>query len=141
MNWWTNFVKEFKNQILASKTIVSLMRKKNLVKALSYIDTRSSHIIKNKLPYCNLWFVFQVKCKISNFFTFKDEIPSFLRSGIVFKCQCGGRNATYYGKTKRRFKFRMSEQVRTLFPKELITCLILKIFQLSLPTKMTLKLS
>ena len=53
----------------------------------------------------------QTKCKISNFFTFKDKIPSLLRSGIVYKFQCGSCNATYYGKTKCHFKVRMCEQL------------------------------
>ena len=55
--------------------------------------------------------IFQTNCKISNFFTFKDKIPSFLRSGIVYKFQCGSCNATYYGKTKRHFKVRMCEHL------------------------------
>ena len=67
--------------------------------------------MKNKLPYCNIRFVFQTKCKISNFYTFKDKIPSVLRSGIVYKFQCGSCNATYYGKTKRHFKVRMCEHL------------------------------
>ena len=75
------------------------------------IRTRINRIMKNKLPYCNIRFVFQTKCKISNFFTFKDKIPSFLRSGIVYKFQCGSCNATYYGKTKRHFKVRMCEHL------------------------------
>ena len=57
------------------------------------------------------FFVLQTKCKISNFFTFKDKIPSLLRSGIVYKFQCGSCNATYYGKTKRHFKVRMCEHL------------------------------
>ena len=75
------------------------------------IRTRINRIMKNKLPYCNIRFVFQTKCKISNFFTFEDKIPSFLRSGIVYKFQCGSCNATYYGKTKRHFKVRMCEHL------------------------------
>ena len=38
-------------------------------------------------------------------------MPSFLRSGIVYKFQCGSCNATYYGKTKRHFKVRMCEHL------------------------------
>ena len=43
--------------------------------------------------------------------TFKNKIPSFLRSGIVYKFQCGSCNATYCGKTKRHFKVRMCEHL------------------------------
>ena len=67
--------------------------------------------MRNKLPHCNLRIVFQTKCKLINFFTFKDKIPVFLRSGIVYKFKCGGCNATYYGKTKRHFKIRMCEHL------------------------------
>ena len=74
------------------------------------IRTRINRIMKNKLPYCNVQFVFQTRCKISNFLTFKDKIPSVLRSGIVYKFQCGSCNATYYGKTKCHFKVRMCER-------------------------------
>ena len=111
-------IKEFLDKILAPKPVVSTVPKKNLVIVLPYlgklslqIRTRINRIMKNKLPYCNIRFVFQTKCKISNFFTFKDKIPSFLRSGIVYKFQCGSCNATYYGKTKRHFKVRMCEHL------------------------------
>ena len=67
--------------------------------------------MKNKLPHCNVRIVFQSKCKLINFFTFKDQIPIFLRSGIVYKFKCSGCNATYYGKTKRHFKVRMCEHL------------------------------
>ena len=67
--------------------------------------------MKNKLPYCNIRFVFQSKCKISNFFIVKEKIPSFLRSCIICNFQCGSCNAAYYGKTKRHFKVRMCEHL------------------------------
>ena len=108
-------IKEFSDKILAPKPVVSTVPKKNLVIAPPYlgklslqIRTRINCIMKNKLPYCNIRFAFQTKCKIS-YFTFKDEIPSFLRSGFIYKFHCGSWNATYYGKTKRRFKVRMCE--------------------------------
>ena len=111
-------IKEFLDKILAPKPVVSTVPKKNLVIGPPYlgklslqIRTRINHIMKNELPYCNIRFVFQTKCKISNSLTFKNKIPSFLRSGIVYKFQCGSCNATYYGKTKRHFKVRMYEHL------------------------------
>ena len=44
--------------------------------------------MKNKLPYCILRIVFQTKCKLLNFFTFKDKVPVFLRSDSVYKFKC-----------------------------------------------------
>ena len=112
------YIKEFLDKMLAPKPVVRTVPKKDLLIALPYLDklslqirTRINRIMKNKLRYCNVRFVFQTKCKISNFFTFKDKIPSFLRSGIVYKFQCGSCNATYYGKTKRHFKVRMCEHL------------------------------
>ena len=102
-------IKEFLDKILAPKPVVSTVP--YLGKLCLQIRTRINRIMKNKLPYCNVRFVFQTKCKISNVFTFKDKIPSFLCSGIVYKFQCGSCNATYYGKTKRHFKVRMCEHL------------------------------
>ena len=53
----------------------------------------------------------RLSARLITFFTFKDKIPLFLRSGIVYKFQCGNGNATYYGKTKRHFKVRMCEHL------------------------------
>ena len=69
--------------------------------------------MKNKLPYCNIQFIFQAKSRVNNFFTFKGIIPLFLSSETVYKFQCGGCNATYYGKTKRHFNVRMCEHLGT----------------------------
>ena len=109
-------IKEFLDKILTPKPVVSTVPKKDLMIVLPYlgklslqIRTRIHRIMKNKLPYCNVRFVFQTKCKISNFFIFKDKIPSFLRSGIVYKFQCSSCNATCYDKTKRHFKVRIRE--------------------------------
>ena len=77
-------IKEFLDKMLAPMPVVSTVPKKDLLVALPYlgklplqIRTRINHIMKNKLLYCNVRFVFQTKCKISNFFTFKGKIPSF----------------------------------------------------------------
>ena len=84
---------------------------KRLVKALlilgklpPQIGTKINHTMKNRLSYCNIWFVFQTKCKISNCSTFDDRIPLFLCYDIVYKFQCDSCNTTYYCKTKRHFK-------------------------------------
>ena len=41
------------------------------------IRTRIKHVMRNKLPHCILRIVFQTKCKLINFFTFKDNLGSF----------------------------------------------------------------
>ena len=61
-------IKEFLDKILASKPVVSTVPKKDLVIALPYLDkfslqirARIDPLMKNKLPYCNIRFVFQTK--------------------------------------------------------------------------------
>ena len=68
-------IKEFLDKILPPKPVVSTVSKKNLLITLPCLRklsiqmrTRINRIIKNKLPYCKVRFVFQAKCKISNFF-------------------------------------------------------------------------
>ena len=99
-------IKELSDEILAPKSVVSTVPKKDIVIALPYlgkfslqIRTRINRIMKNKLQYCNIRFVFQTQCKISNFFTFKNKTPSFLSSGIAYKFRYSGCNVTYYDKT------------------------------------------
>ena len=58
------------------------------------------------------WNKFQTKCKLIHFFTMKDRIPVFLRSGFAYKFKWGGCNACYYGKTKHHFKVRISSLTR-----------------------------
>ena len=106
------------DRVLMRKLVVSTVPKKSLMTVLPYlgqlllqIRTRTNCVMRNKLPHCNLQIVFQTKCKLINFFTFKDKIPVFLHSGIVYKCKCGGYNGTYYSKTKQHFKVRMCEHL------------------------------
>ena len=111
-------IKDFLDKILAPKPVVSIVPKKDLVIVLPYlgmlslqIRTRINCIMKNIFPYCNIRYDLKTKCKTNSFFTFKDKNPSFLRSGVVYNLQCGGCDATYYGKTKRHFKVRMCEHL------------------------------
>ena len=111
-------IKEFLDRVLTWKVVVSTVPKKDLMIVLPYsgklslqICTRNNRVMRNELPHCNLRIVFQTKCKLINFLTFKDKIPVFLSSGIVYKFKCGCCNATYYGKTKRHFKIRMCEHL------------------------------
>ena len=112
-------IKESSAKILTLKRVVSEVPKKDLIIALPYlgklslqIRTRINRIIKNKLSHCNVQFAFQTKCKISNFFTFKDKVRLVLLSGIVYEFECGSCNSTYYDNTKRHFKIRMCEHLR-----------------------------
>ena len=117
-NFVDKYIKNFLDKVLTQKVVVSRVPKKNLMTVLPYLGklslqicTTINRVMKNKLTHCNFRIVFQSKCKLINFFTFKDKIPIFLRSGIVYKFNCGDCNATYYGKTKRHFIVRICENL------------------------------
>ena len=108
-------IKLFLGKILAPKAFVSTVPKKDLVATISYLDKLSfqirkkvNRIKKDKLLYCNIWFVFQTKCKISNF-SHLNTIVLFSHSGVVFKFQCSCCSASYSEKTKHNFKVLMCE--------------------------------
>ena len=63
--------------------------------------------MKNKLPYCNIRFAFQTKCKISNFLHLKKKFPC----SYVLALQVPSCNATYQGKTKHHFKVRIGKHL------------------------------
>ena len=95
-------IKKSLDKALTQKDVVSTVPEKNLMIVRPYLGklslqicTRINCVMKNKLPHCNFRILFQIECNLINFFTFKDKIPIFLRSGIVYKFKCGGCNATY----------------------------------------------
>ena len=99
-------IKEFLGRVLTPKTVVSTVTTKDLMivpvslgKLSLQIHTRTNHAMKNKLPYCYLWIAFKTKCRLINFFTFKDKIPVFLPSDTAYKFKHGGCNFTYHGRT------------------------------------------
>ena len=66
------------DRVLTQKVVVSTVPKKELMIVLPYlgkfslqIRTRIYRVMKDKLPHSNFRIVFQSKCKLINFFTFK----------------------------------------------------------------------
>ena len=106
-------------QVLTPKIVVRTAPKNDLMIVLSYLGKL---LLKFALRVIVEWkinsitgslrIVFNIKFKLINFFTFKDKIPVFLRSGIAYKFRCGGCDATYHGKTKGCFKIRMCKYIR-----------------------------
>ena len=56
---------------------------------------------------------FQSKNRLSNLCKFKDSIPLYLRSYLIYKFQCSNCNITYYGETERHLKVRAGEHIST----------------------------
>ena len=64
-------IKERLHRVFTPKIVISAMPKRNLMVVLSYLGkrllqicTRNNCAMKNKLPYCNLEFLFQTKCNL-----------------------------------------------------------------------------
>ena len=109
-------IKVFLDKIYKPKIAKLTVPKKEILLILPYIGkislqirTKIDKVFKEFLPYCNLRIVYHSNCRLKTFFPFKDSIPKLLRSGIIYKFQCSGCNATYYGKTIRHLKVRASE--------------------------------
>ena len=63
------------------------------------------------LPTCKVKVITTATVRLRSLFSFKDKIPSYMSSGVVYKFACGGCNATYIGKTKRHTKTRFCEHL------------------------------
>ena len=75
------------------------------------IRTRITRLCNAVYPHLNIRFVFRSYKRISSFFPFKDKVPKFPRSGVVylFKCRCC--SASYVRQTTRHLHTRVSEHL------------------------------
>ena len=93
------------------------VEKKPLVLVLPYLGsislqtrTKLKKSLKSILNCCKL----QNKTRLGKNFHFKDQIPKDLTSGVIYKCQCGLCNESYYGKCMRHLKRYLLELVNIL---------------------------
>ena len=73
--------------------------------------TRLRKLFSKTMPFCDLRVVFKSPFKPFNFFRFKDRVPNYLTSGVIYQCKCGSCNATYIGKSIRHCKVRYCEHL------------------------------
>ena len=75
------------------------------------IRTQISGLCSAAYPNLNVRFVFCSSTCLCSFFPFKDKVPKFLRSGVVylFKCRCC--SASYVGQTTCHLHIRVSEHL------------------------------
>ena len=116
----TNFVdkciSKFINNIFVQKPVVTTVPKLELRITLPFLGNISSitkkrlkRCIGKRLKFCNLKIIFQTGNRLMNYFRFKDCVPETLQSNFVYKFKCGSCTASYYGKTYRHMKVRISE--------------------------------
>ena len=111
-------IRNFINKIFQVKEAVATVPKKPYLVLLPFLGTLSLQIrtkieksLTEILPHCDPKVIFRSTRRLSNCFSFKDRLPKSLLSGLVYKFKCSDCNVTYYGKTKRHFKVRISEHL------------------------------
>ena len=108
----------FLNKLYTKKQVYLTAERKKLLIVLPFLGSlsfkirkRLSSCLKKHLPHCELITVFRSKNRFSKLFQFKDRIPDFLRSNLIYKFSCSCCNATYYGETERHLFVRASEHL------------------------------
>ena len=89
-------------KLYVSKKVYQTAEKKSLLKVLPFLgcfsfETRNrlGSYVKNQLPFCS-----ESKNGFSNLFKFKESIPKYLRSHLIFRFMCSYCNASNYKETK-----------------------------------------
>ena len=113
-------IKTFLDKLYVPKQIVLTVPKRELLVVLPFLRTFSLNLrkrlyksVSKSLPQCNIKVIFQSKNRLNNLFKFKDSIPLYLRSHLIYKFQCSNFNITYYGETERHAKVRAGEHIST----------------------------
>ena len=75
------------------------------------IRTQITRLCNAAYPHLNIRFVFRSSTRISSFFPFKDKVPKFLRSGVVYLFKCRSCSASYVGQTTCHLHKRVSEHL------------------------------
>ena len=115
----TNFVdkciSKFINNIFVQKPVVTTVPKLELRITLPFLGNISSitkkrlnRCLGKRLKFCNLQIIFQTGNRLMKYFRYKDCVPETLQSNFVYKFKCGSCTASYYGKTYRHMKVRIS---------------------------------
>ena len=113
-------IKKFLDKLYVPKQIVLTVPKKELLVFLPFLETFSLNLrkclykaVSRSLPQCNIKVIFQSKNRLSSLFKFKDSIPLYLRSHVIYKFQCSNCNINYYGETEHLLKVRTGEHIST----------------------------
>ena len=110
-----SMVKKFFDK-LHTKRDVATVPKEQFEIVLPYLGSISGKIKRNMkstitkyLPTCEIKVIFKSPSRLCSVFTFKDKLPAYLTSGVVYKYTCGKCKSTYIGKTKRHTCKRYAE--------------------------------
>ena len=101
-------IKKFSNKLYIIKNNYQTFEKKQLLiilPVLGYLSfetrRRLNSCIRNQLSFCSLRNAFQLKALLSSLFKFKEIIPKYFCSHLIYKFSCSCCNATHYCETER----------------------------------------
>ena len=113
-------IKKFLDKLYVPKQIVSTVSKRELLVVIPFLGTFSLNLrkrlyksVSKSLPQCNIKVIFQSKNRFSSLFKFRDSIPLYLCSHLIYKFQCSNCNITDCGETERHLKVRAAEHIST----------------------------
>jgi len=75
------------------------------------VERKIKQSFKQHLPEVHINFVYRASARLRSMFAFKDKLPHYLQSSVVYKFKCGGCNSTYIGETVRHTKKRFYEHM------------------------------
>ena len=111
-----SMIKSFLNYKLDSPHPITTVSRKPIYFSLPYFGHTSvqmkiylCNLISEYFPHIDPKIILVNKFKISTFFSFKDSLPSVLRSGVVYKYRCANCASAYVGSTIRSLHTRICE--------------------------------
>ena len=94
-------IKKFLDKLYVPKQIVLTVPKRELLVVLPFLGTFSLNLrkrlhksVSKSLPHCSIKVIFQSKNRLNNLFKFKDSIPLYLSSHLIYKFHCSNCNIT-----------------------------------------------
>lgn len=73
------------------------------------VQKKLKSLARKYLPASDIIVIFKSPARLSSVFSFKDKLPAYLLSGVVYKYTCSRCKSTYIGKTKRHTHHRFCE--------------------------------
>ena len=77
----------------------------------SRAEKKIKRALTEHLPGVKVTFVYRASTRLRSLFSFKDKIPTYLRSGIIYKYTCNSCNAVYIGESFRHQHTRFCEHI------------------------------
>ena len=109
-------IKKFFDKVNGARPPLITVPKQQFTIVLPFLGSVSLKVKRNLrlltrkyLPSGNINVIFKSSSKLSSVFSFKDKIPSYLESGVIYKYTCDRCKSTYIGKTKRHRRHRFAE--------------------------------